>query len=336
MKPFDYNKYLKNNRLLKEMDESNMEEARGGAPLIVPADDAYDLEEEAVYFQQMLQDAGVMARVEAGIGELEIYLTNPMDKRKAAKVIANAGYSLSEGEKKMEEAKPLKPFPKSKWGKPSADTWFSDVQYFIDTHKSEKLKPTDVIGIGDEEMTYADALKKYAGKMREGDMQEGQRPWDFLVYDMDPYLAGKLKGAAKKLGISLKIDEYNPAEWEVRIHPNNEKTFKMVFKMLEKTGLDFEESHGMFSKGMKEGNMEAAGSGIETQLMAMLKGELDDMSFLDGVTDQEFMAALKNMGIKYKTFDNDGEMNYYIGKAGNGMLFVNQDGDWLADDWARP
>ena len=76
--------------------------------------------------------------------------------------------------------------------------------------------------------------------------------------------------------------------------------------------------------------------GIEAPLMTMLKGQSDDMSFLDGVSDQEFMATLKNMGIKYKTFDNDGEMNYYIGKAGNGMIFVNSDGDWMADDWARP
>jgi|GEM_PF-4926369 len=93
-------------------------------------------------------------------------------------------------------------------------------------------------------------------EMDESNMEEGQQPWDFLVYDMNPYLAGKLKGAAKKLGVSLKIDEYNPAEWEIRIRPNNEKTFKIVFKMLEKTGLDFEESHGMFSRGMEEGSTE--------------------------------------------------------------------------------
>lgn len=173
-------------------------------------------------------------------------------------------------------------------------------------------------------------------EMDESNMEESQRGWDFLVYDMDPVLAGKLKGAAKKLGVSVKVDEYEPAQWEVRIWPNNEKTFKIVFKILEKMGLEFEESWGIFPGTFEEGKMEQAGTGIETQLMATIKGQNDDMSFLDGVTDQEFMAALKNMGIKYKTFDNDGEMNYYIGKAGNGMLFVNQDGDWLADNWARP
>lgn len=95
--------------------------------------------------------------------------------------------------------------------------------------------------------------------VEEDNMEEGQRGWDFLVYDMDPVLAGKLIGAAKKLGVSIKVNEYSPAEWEVRIlSPDNDKAFKIVFKILEKMGLDFEESHGMFSKGMKEGNMEEA------------------------------------------------------------------------------
>jgi hypothetical protein len=91
---------------MKEKEEGyGMEEAKGGPQIIVPANDANDLDEEAEYFQEMLQDAGIMARVEAGIGELEIYLTNSMDKRKAEKAISDAGYTMgyNEGMKEKEE-----------------------------------------------------------------------------------------------------------------------------------------------------------------------------------------------------------------------------------------
>jgi hypothetical protein len=89
---------------MKEKEEGySMEEAKGKPQIIVPANDAYDLDEEAEYFKEMLSDAGIMADVKAGFGELEIYLTNPMEKRKATKVINDAGYSLDEGMKEKEE-----------------------------------------------------------------------------------------------------------------------------------------------------------------------------------------------------------------------------------------
>jgi hypothetical protein len=98
---------------LNEMEEDEDEkeekkvtkEAKGGPQIIVPANDANDLNEEAEYFQEMLQNAGIMARVEAGIGELEIYLTNPMDKRKAEKTISDAGYTTGYNEGMEEWAK---------------------------------------------------------------------------------------------------------------------------------------------------------------------------------------------------------------------------------------
>lgn len=83
---------------MKEKEEGyGMKEAKGKPQIIVPANDAYDLDEEAEYFKEMLSDAGIMADVKAGFGELEIYLTNPSEKRKATKVINDAGYSLDEG-----------------------------------------------------------------------------------------------------------------------------------------------------------------------------------------------------------------------------------------------
>lgn len=93
---------LKLSEELEEEMEEPTTEGRGGSTIIVPANDANDLDEEAQYFQEMLDDAGIMARVEAGIGELEIHLTNPMDKRKAERAIADAGYTTGYEEAKDE------------------------------------------------------------------------------------------------------------------------------------------------------------------------------------------------------------------------------------------
>ena len=84
--------------LSEELDEeyTEMEEGKGGSPIIVPANDANDLDEEAEYFEEMLSDAGIMAKVKAGIGELEIYVTDPADKKKAEKAISKAGYTMDE------------------------------------------------------------------------------------------------------------------------------------------------------------------------------------------------------------------------------------------------
>lgn len=93
---------LKLSEELEEEMEEPTTEGRGGSTIIVPANDANDLDEEAQYFEEMLNDAGIMARVEAGIGELEIHLTNPMDKRKAERAIADAGYTTGYEEAKDE------------------------------------------------------------------------------------------------------------------------------------------------------------------------------------------------------------------------------------------
>ena len=74
--------------------------------------------------------------------------------------------------------------------------------------------------------------------------------------------------------------------------------------------------------------------GIETQLMSTIKGQSNDMSFLSGVSDQEFVAALENLGIDYKVSDSGMSTDYHIGEAGDGgIVFSNNDGDWMADDY---
>jgi len=61
--------------------------------IIVPANDADDLDDEAQYFQSFLKKAGVKTEVEAGIGELEIHVAQ-RDYKKAVKTIQNAGYQI--------------------------------------------------------------------------------------------------------------------------------------------------------------------------------------------------------------------------------------------------
>ena len=53
------------------------------------------------------------------------------------------------------------------------ETWFSDVNYFKKQHAGYKLKPTDMVSVGDSKvMTYADALKKYGLKESQEPIEE--------------------------------------------------------------------------------------------------------------------------------------------------------------------
>jgi len=48
------------------------------------------------------------------------------------------------------------------------ETWFSDANYFKKEHEGYKLKPTDMVAVGDSKaMTYAQAKKKFGGAMKE-------------------------------------------------------------------------------------------------------------------------------------------------------------------------
>jgi hypothetical protein len=152
MQQFDYNKYLKNNPLLKENQE--IREAKT-PDLVIPANDADDMQEEADNFASILKRAGIMAKCKTGIGEVEVYLTDKSQASKASRVLQKAGY-----ESQIAEAK-----EKNKDGD---ETWFSDANYFKKEHEGYKLKPTDMVAVGDSKaMTYAQAKKKFGGAMKE-------------------------------------------------------------------------------------------------------------------------------------------------------------------------
>ena len=144
--------------LEEDMDEP-VDESRGGTPIIVPANDANDLDEEAEYFQDMLKDAGIMARVEAGIGELEIYLTNPMDKRKAEKAISDAGYTMGyeEGKKEVEESRGGAPIivPAN-----DANDLDEEAQYFQDMLQDAGIMARVAAGIGELEIYLTNPMDK--------------------------------------------------------------------------------------------------------------------------------------------------------------------------------
>jgi len=81
----------------------------------------------------------------------------------------------------------------------------------------------------------------------------------------------------------------------------------------------------------EEENLES--SRIESKLMSTIKGQSNDMSFLRGVSDQEFVAALEKLGEDYEVEDSDMGTQYYIGEEGDGIIFVNDEGNWRAGDW---
>lgn len=62
-------------------------------------------------------------------------------------------------------------------GKTGDETWFSDVKYFKKEHEGYKLKPTDMVSIGDiPAMTYANAIKKFGLKEEFGGINEVLEP----------------------------------------------------------------------------------------------------------------------------------------------------------------
>jgi hypothetical protein len=74
-------------------ETEEMEEGKKQLAFVVPTPDVYDIDDEAKYFQRMLDKAGVKAKVKANhVGEeLEIYTK---DEKKARKVIEKNGYQI--------------------------------------------------------------------------------------------------------------------------------------------------------------------------------------------------------------------------------------------------
>lgn len=75
------------------------------ADLIVPANDASDMEEECDYIVELLKKAGVNAGCEAGIGEIEVYLKSKGDLAKAKKALEKNALEYTTNEAEVREGK---------------------------------------------------------------------------------------------------------------------------------------------------------------------------------------------------------------------------------------
>jgi hypothetical protein len=81
----------------KDVEEHGVKESVNEAKvadIVVPANDAKDLEEECELFTKLLKKAGIDAKCKAGIGELEVYLKNKTDLNKAQLAIQKNGYTF--------------------------------------------------------------------------------------------------------------------------------------------------------------------------------------------------------------------------------------------------
>jgi hypothetical protein len=95
----DINQALGDFNTMKEVEErepeynKEMEEGKKQLAFVIPCPDCYDIEEEAEYFQHLLDKAGVKAKVKANqVGEeAEVYTK---DEKKARKVIEKNGYQI--------------------------------------------------------------------------------------------------------------------------------------------------------------------------------------------------------------------------------------------------
>jgi hypothetical protein len=135
MQQFDYNKYLENNPLLKEERENYL--VKGDNQILVRMEDSIDTIESAL--DQIINNP------RQNIRDLAKYALDALEDIK----------SIS----KLKEAKNVK--------KDGDEIWFSDENYFKKEHEGYKLKPTDMVTVGDSKaMTYAQAKKKFAGETK--------------------------------------------------------------------------------------------------------------------------------------------------------------------------
>ena len=97
------------NEAFKPLHESVQPVNEAKVDISIPANDSYDMDEEADNFKDILKKAGIDAKCKAGFGEVQVYLKNKGDLKKAQKAITKAGYTYN------------------------ADLWFSDAEYFKKT-----------------------------------------------------------------------------------------------------------------------------------------------------------------------------------------------------------
>ena len=144
--------------------------------------------------------------------------------------------------KKFAEAfKPLNEAKKEK----GADIWFSDIAYFKKEHKGYKLKPNDLISIhtpkGDQEMTYAEALKKFESAETVTEAKVELDTADFEAKELQSYL--------KKNGIKTKlVDPAGPAGYApvYRYSADKATLKKMIDKFWAIDAQDAEERDGWY------------------------------------------------------------------------------------------
>jgi hypothetical protein len=163
-------------------------------------------------------------------------------------------------------------------------------------------------------------ISKYPGKPVDQDYAQ-----DFSPYTSNlkiHYFGGQDHNDIKSVIVGQDSETGETAYWEI-----------MSDEEMDNPYGETSDPYGEPSGILRENNNS---NGIESQLMSTIKGQSNDMSFLSGVSDQEFVAALEKLGVNYEVSDSGMSMDYYIGKPGNGIVFSNTDGDWYADDWQRP
>jgi hypothetical protein len=69
---------------------------------------------------------------------------------------------------------------------------------------------------------------------------------------------------------------------------------------------------------------------IEEPLKLVITGKSHDLKFLDGVNNEEFIEALKNIGAKYKVAKESFTTQYLVSLKGEKTLFSNEEGEWYA------
>jgi hypothetical protein len=69
---------------------------------------------------------------------------------------------------------------------------------------------------------------------------------------------------------------------------------------------------------------------IEGPLRLTIIGKYHDLKFLDGVDNEQFVEALKNIGAQYKVAKESFTTQYLVSLEGKRILFSNENGEWYA------
>lgn len=227
------------------------------ADLIVPANDAHDMEEECDYIVELLKKAGVNAGCEAGIGEIEVYLKSKGDLAKAKKALEKNALEYTTNEAIVSEG-----------------TEYAVV--LIGGSIGDKPRPRDAKGYAGmdaktEELFSLDKAKEKATRMNKTVLSPGEKKHYGLKYIVVPVENGKFIKESidegKTIGSLSNEDDAIYVEAKDLLAKELQKAYEEVGKKVQKV-IDKAENKGLIVSNLQA---QAANDLVDVYRLKFLK-----------------------------------------------------------------